>query len=69
MKKRRGNDKLRKTLGLLSAGSIAASMFMGYNRLTGNVISAVENSSIVSIGGVALFVLGLAGVLVIARDK
>ncbi len=63
------NCKLKKTLGLLSTGAIAASLFMGYNRITGNVISAVEGSNIVSFGGVALFVLGLVGILLVAKEK
>ena len=62
------NCKLKRTLGVLSAGAIAASIFMGYNRMTGNVISAVNNSTIVSFGGVALFVLGLLGIFLIAKE-
>jgi hypothetical protein len=62
------HHKIKKTLGVLSAFAIAASMFMGYNRLTGNVISAVNESSIVSFGGAALFVLGMVGVFVAARE-
>ena len=61
--------KLKKTLGVLSAGAIVTSIFMGYNRLTGNVISAVQDSSFVSIGGVVLFVLGLVGIFLAAREK
>lgn len=60
--------KLRKTLGVLSAGAIGASLFMGYNRITGNVISVVSDSSIVSLGGVALFVLGLVGIFFVAKE-
>jgi len=67
--KQRLECKMKQTLGLLSAGAIGASLFMGYNRITGNVISVVENSSIVSFGGVALFVLGLVGIFVVAKDK
>lgn len=63
------NCKCRRALGVLSAGAIATSMFMGYNRLTGNVISAAEGSTTISLGGVVLFVIGLVGVLLIAREK
>ena len=68
VRKNKLQSGLKKTLGLLSAGAIAGSLFMGYNRLTGNVISSVEGSSIVSLGGIALFVLGLIGVFLIARE-
>lgn len=61
------NCKLRKTLGVLSAGAIGASLFMGYNRLTGNVISAVEGSTTFSIGGIVLFALGLVGIFVVSK--
>lgn len=62
-------SKLDKTLGILSVGSIAAGIFMGYNRITGNVISAVEDSSMVSYGGIALFVIGMIGLLLVVKGK
>jgi hypothetical protein len=71
VKKQKGCNfecKLKKTLGIFSAVAIAGSLFMGYNRLTGNVVSAVQSSTTVSLGGVALFILGLIGVLLIAKD-
>ncbi len=66
--KQKNNCKLRKTLGLLSTGAIALSLFMGYNRLTGNVISVARNSTTLSLGGIILFLLGLAGILIIAKE-
>ncbi len=66
-KKCNTNCKLKRTLGVLSAGAIAGSLFMGYNRITGNVISAIKDSTFVSFGGVALFILGLVGIFLVAR--
>lgn len=63
------NNKINRTLGVLSAGAIGAGIFMGYNRLTGNVISAVQDSNLVSLGGIALFVLGLLGIFVAAKKN
>lgn len=72
MKKAKRNvkhsEKLKRTLGILSSVAIGASLFMGYNRLTGNVISSVSDSHLVSFGGIALFVLGILGIFFVARD-
>ena len=55
MKKRgarkHSKTKLEKTLGLFSVGSIAMSIFMGYNRITGNVIASGSDYNLLSIGG------------------
>lgn len=62
-------EKHKKILGVLSAGAIGASLFMGYNRLTGNVVSNLENSTFVSLGGIAFFILGIVGVFLIVKEK
>lgn len=70
MKKRmkKIKTKAERALGIVSAIALGASLFMGYNRLTGNVISTGSEFNIISIGGVALFVLGILGVFLIAKE-
>lgn len=71
MKKRgarkHSKTKLEKTLGLFSVGSIAMSIFMGYNRITGNVIASGSDYNLLSIGGVVLFVMGVLGVFLVSK--
>jgi hypothetical protein len=67
VKKNKLRESLEKTLGLLSAGAIAGSIFMGYNRITGNAIATGDSLTLLSIGGIALFVLGILGIFLVAK--
>lgn len=67
VRKNKLQKKLEKTLGLFSAIAIAASLFMGYNHLTGNAIISTGSSDIVSIGGAALFILGVLGAFLVSK--
>lgn len=67
VKKNKLQENLEKTLGLLSASAIAGSIFMGYNRITGNAIATGNDLTLLSVGGIALFVLGLLGIFLVAK--
>ncbi len=65
--KKKREHFLRRTLGLLSAGAIAGSLFMGYNRITGNAIATGSDLSLIGLGGILLFVLGIVGTFIVTR--
>jgi len=58
---------LEKLLSVLTIGSVLASLFFLSNNITGNAILSSVNSETSMFGGIAFFILGLAGFLYLKK--